>query len=57
MRLLRAKVSVCYITARGVVCFNLDVRGTSSLARQRQFGAEENSRDMVGRLRVTENAL
>ena len=47
VRLLRAKVSVCYITARGVACYNLDVRGASCLAYQRQFGVEENSRDLA----------
>ena len=57
MRLLRAKVSVCRINASGVVRSNLDVRGASCLACQRQFGVEENSRDMVVRLRVTESAL
>ena len=57
MRLLRAKVSVCCINASGAVCSNLDVRGASCLACQREFGVEENSRDMVGRLRVTESAL
>ena len=57
MRLLRAKVSVCYITARGVVGSNLDVRGASCLACQRQFGVEENSRDMVALPRGNESAL
>jgi hypothetical protein len=33
---------------------NLDVRGASCLACQRQFGVEENSRDMVARSRVIE---
>ena len=45
MRLLRAKVSVCCINASGVVCSDLDVRGASCLACQRQFGVEENSRE------------
>jgi hypothetical protein len=40
---LRAKVSVCRINASGVVCSDLDVRGASCLACQRQFGVEENS--------------
>ena len=57
MRLLRAKVSVCRINASGVVCSDLDVRGASCLACQRQFGVEENSRDMVARSRVIESAL
>ena len=57
MRLLRAKVSVCRTNASGVVRSNLDVRGASCLACQRQFGVEENSRDMVARLRVIESAL
>ena len=57
MRLLRAKVSVCRINASGVVCSDLDVRGASCLACQRQFGVEENSRDMVARSRVSESAL
>ena len=57
MRLLRAKVSVCRINASGVVCSNLDVRGASCLACQRQFGVEENSRDMVALLRGIESAL
>ena len=57
MRLLRAKVSVCRINASGVVCSDLDVRGASCLACQRQFGVEENSRDMVARSWVIESAL
>ena len=47
MRLLRAKVSVCCINASGVVCSNLDVRGASCLAYQRQFEVEETSRDLA----------
>ena len=57
MRLLRAKVSVCCINASGVVRSNLDVRGASCLACQRQFGVEENSRDMVALSRGNESAL
>ena len=57
MRLLRAKVSVCCINASGVVLSNLDVRGASCLACQRQFGVEENSRDMVALPRGNESAL
>ena len=57
MRLLRAKVSVCRTNASGVVRSNLDVRGASCLACQRQFGVEENSRDMVALPRGNESAL
>ena len=37
--------------------FDADVCGASCLACQRQFGVEENSRDMVVCPRVTERAL
>jgi hypothetical protein len=54
---LGAKVSVYCINASGVVLSNLDVRGASCLACQRQFGVEENSRDMVALPRGNESAL
>ena len=43
-------------TARGAVGFDLDVRGVSCLVCHRRCTGEENSRDMVTRLRVSECA-
>ena len=51
MRLLRANVMACCFNASVAVGFDLDVRGASYLVCQRRFRLEENSRDMVIRLR------
>ena len=47
MRLLRAKVTVGCWSASLAAGLDLDVRGASCLAYQRQFGVEENSRDLA----------
>ena len=47
MRLLRANVMACCFNASVAAGFDLDVRGASCLAYQRQFGVEENSRDLA----------
>ena len=51
VRLLRANVMACCFTARVAAGSDLDVRGASYLGCQRRFRLEENSRDMVIRLR------
>ena len=51
MRLLRANVIARWFNASVAVGVDLDVRGASYLVCQRRFGLEENSRDMVIRLR------
>ena len=51
MRLLRAKVMACCFNASVAAGFDLDVRRVSCLVCQRRFRLEENSRDMVIRLR------
>ena len=56
MRLLRANVMARCFNASVAVGFDLDVRGASYLVCQRRFGLEENSRDMVIRLRLNERA-
>ncbi len=57
MRLLRAKLMAGCFNASVAVGFDMDARGASRLACQRRFEVEENSRDMVVCLRVTERAL
>ena len=51
MRLLRANVMACCFNASVAAGFDLDVRDASYLVCQRRLGLEENSRDMVIRLR------
>ena len=54
--LVLSKVMACHFNASVVAGFDLDVITASRLACQRQFIIEENSRDMVNCLRVTECA-
>ena len=50
-RLLGANVTARCFNASVAAGSDLDVRGASYLVCQRRFGLEENSRDMVIRLR------
>ena len=56
MRLLRANVMARCFNASVAVGFDLDVRSASYLGCQRRCRLEDNSRDMVIRVRVNECA-
>ena len=56
-RLLGANVMARCFNASVAAGFDMDAGGVARLACQRQFGVEENSRDLVSCLRVTECAL
>ena len=57
MRLLRAMVMACCISASVAVGFDLVARDASCLVCHLRFEGEDDSRDMVARLRVSECAL
>ncbi len=57
VRLLRAKVSACDVSASSIVGFDLVVRNASYLVCHRQCGGEDNSWDMVACPRVCERTL
>ena len=52
-----SNVMACHFNASVVAGFDLDAILVACLACQRQFGVEENSRDMVAPLRGNESAL
>ena len=56
VRLLRASVMICCLSASVSVGFDRDVRSASCLVCHLRFAFEENSRDMVARPRVCECA-